>query len=295
MTLRLLNRNARLSSTESWIGPSPAWQNRVLNGGCALGACGAGVREEVSWHLQVGSLVRECLATECVRETGPTRSWPLPWGLSTGLLFLREQPDTEPRVRSLETSPETPWGKCPPPRAVHLHPASFQVPTAVCSLQGRDLHPVTWVSWQLRPTPRPPSTPTAEQLFAWQNLFVFGAVTCQEVTGPWEKKANLVVASGLSHSHEGWVTGRGLSAESGGRGGQWQWSGPSPPGRTNLLSAPLPAQLRLCLGASHPVPGKGPPSPTCCDPAISQTPPSVQPCLVAKKVGSGATRVTPAF
>lgn len=146
-------------------------------------------------------------------------------------------------MRSLETSPETPWGKCLPPRAVHLHPASFQVPTAVCSLQGRDLHPVTWVSWQIRPTPRPPSTPTAEQLFAWRNLFVFGAVTCQEVTGPWEKGANLVVASGLSHSHGGWVTGRGLSAEAGGRGGQWQWQWPgsSPPGRTS--SPPCPARV----------------------------------------------------
>lgn len=35
-----------------------------------------------------------------------------------------------------------------------------------------------------------PSTSAVGQLFAWQNLFVFGAVTCQGVTRPWEKEAD---------------------------------------------------------------------------------------------------------
>lgn len=35
----------------------------------------------------------------------------------------------------------------------------------------------------------PSNTPSAGQLFTWQDLFVFGAVTCQEVTGSWEKGA----------------------------------------------------------------------------------------------------------
>lgn len=47
------------------------------------------------------------------------------------------------------------------------------------------------------------NTPTAGHLFAWQNLFVFGAVTCQEVTRPWERGAGLMVARGSSHSHAG--------------------------------------------------------------------------------------------
>lgn len=48
-----------------------------------------------------------------------------------------------------------------------------------------------------------PNTSAIGQLFAWQNLFVFGAVTCQEVTRPWEKEADLMVAPGRSHPHGG--------------------------------------------------------------------------------------------
>lgn len=79
---------------------------------------------------------------------------------------------------------------------------------AVCSLQDKGPRPGSWVFWQLRQAF--PNAPAAGQLFAWQNLFVFGAVTCQEVTRPWEKGAGSVVAPGPSHSHGGWVTGRGL-------------------------------------------------------------------------------------
>lgn len=32
-----------------------------------------------------------------------------------------------------------------------------------------------------------PNTLASGQLFAWQNLFVFGAVTCQEVTEPFPR------------------------------------------------------------------------------------------------------------
>ena len=108
-----------------------------------------------------------------------------------------------------------------------------------------------------------PSTSAVGQLFAWQNLFVFGAVTCQGVTRPREKEAG----DGSSWPEpfpRGLGDGGRRSAQllSGAAAGRLQWCGPSPPGRANRSSRPPPCPSPGCPGWLPPCSWEGPSS-TC--------------------------------
>lgn len=157
---------------------------------------------------------------------------------------------------------------------MHLHPASFQVLRAVCSLQRG------------APTLSPGSSGSSDPLPGLLQHPCCRTVIClAESVYLW--------GCNLSRSHQGlgegsrfdgssWPTPfpRGLGDRvgalspasvwgvKGGGGISVVWSRPSPRGRANRSSqaTSLP-QLRLYLGASHPVLKKASPSAGCCHPA----------------------------
>ena len=113
-----------------------------------------------------------------------------------------------------------------------------------------------------------PSTSAVGQLFAWQNLFVFGAVTCQGVTRPREKEAG----DGSSWPEpfpRGLGDGGRRSAQllSGAAAGGCSGVGPALQAEQTGPLGRLPVPAQAALGGSHPVLGKAPPLPARPDPA----------------------------
>lgn len=171
-----------------------------------------------------------------MREMGvPQQNWPLLQGpkyRTRGVSLLSLIPEPQ----GVGAWPRDPSGGCPQPRPHVVRdstPASCFLPGAPGCLfsSGEGPHPEPGYLAAQTHSQALLDTPTTGHLFAWRNLFVFGAVTCQEVTRPWERGAALMAASGSSYSHGGWVTGRGLLPGVGAEvlGRPLQWSGPGPP------------------------------------------------------------------
>lgn len=156
--------------------------------------------------------------------------------------------------------PRDPCGELPlpqpPPSTVsaHQHPASFQVPWAICSLQERRPHPVTWVFWQLRPLPG-----LLQHPYHW-TLICLAESVC--LWGCNLSRSHQALGEGSRFDGSSWIKPfpRGLGDREGALLPWWvalgrQCSGRGPAllaEQTDPEATSLP-QLRLYLGASHPV------------------------------------------
>lgn len=145
------------------------------------------------------------------------------------------------------------------------------MPWAVCSLQERCPHPVTWVFWQLRPLPGLPQHP-----YGW-TLICLAESVC--LWGCNLSRSHPALGEGSRFEGSSWIKPfpRGLGDREGALlpwwvawGRQSQWPRPSPPGRANNSSSHFPAPAEVLPGCLPPCSLEGPSrtcSPACCDPA----------------------------
>lgn len=187
-------------------------------------------------------------------------------------------------MSTLASTPET--------VTVHLQPASFQVPMAVCFLQKRSPTLSPGSSGSSDPLPGLPQHPRC-----WTVICLAESVC---LWGCNLSRSHQALGERSRFDGSSWPEPfpRGLGdRELLSRGGEAVAVVRPQPSRQSkqVLSSHLPAPAQVVLGATHPVLEKASPSPAGMTLPLSQPPPAVQLCLVAKRTGTKGTHGGPLF